>query len=48
MNLKTIKMNGFKRHDFHIIMERLIPIMFREYITHDVCKTLAEFRFFYR
>ena len=29
MNLKTMKMNGLKNHDFHIIMERLMPVMFR-------------------
>jgi hypothetical protein len=27
MDLKTMKMNGPKSHDFHIIMERLMPFV---------------------
>jgi hypothetical protein len=48
MNLKTMKMKGLKSHDFHIIMERLVPIMFRGYVTDVVWKTLAEVSYFYR
>jgi hypothetical protein len=29
VNLKTGKFSGLKSHDYHIIMERLLPIMFR-------------------
>jgi hypothetical protein len=42
MILKTMKMKGLKSHDFHIIMERLMPVMFRGYIYDVVSKTLAE------
>jgi hypothetical protein len=28
MNLKTMKIKGLKSHDFHIIMERLVLVMF--------------------
>ena len=42
VDLKTMKMNGPKSHDFHIIMERLMPVMFRGYIYDVVSKTLAE------
>jgi hypothetical protein len=38
VNLKTMKMNGLKSHDFHIIMERLMPVMFRGYISEAVWK----------
>jgi hypothetical protein len=48
VNLKTMKMNGLKSHDFHIIMERLMPVMFRGYISDVVWKTLAEVSYFYR
>jgi hypothetical protein len=48
MNLKTMKMNGLKSHDFHIIMERLMSVMFRGYISDAVWKTLAEVSYFYR
>jgi hypothetical protein len=41
-------MNGLKNHDFHIIMERLMPVMFRGYISEAVWKTLAEVSYFYK
>jgi hypothetical protein len=37
-----MKMNGLKIHDFHIIMERLMPVMFRGYIFDAVWKMLTE------
>jgi hypothetical protein len=36
MNLKTMKMKGLKSHDFHIIMERLVSVMFHGYIIDGV------------
>jgi hypothetical protein len=48
MNLKTMKMKGLKRHDFHLIMERLVHVMFCGYISDVVWKTLAEVSYFYR
>jgi hypothetical protein len=39
MNLKTMKIKGLKSHDFHIIMERLVPVMFRGYVFDDVWKS---------
>jgi hypothetical protein len=48
MNLNIMKMKGLKSHDFHIIMERLMPVMFYVYITKDVWKTLDEVSYFYR
>jgi hypothetical protein len=38
INLKTMKMNGLKSHDFHIIMERIMSVMFRGYISEAVWK----------
>jgi len=32
VNLKTGKLTGLKSHDFHILMERIIPVMFRGYM----------------
>jgi hypothetical protein len=37
-----------KSHDYHIFMERLIPVMFHGYLNDDVWKALAELRHFYR
>lgn len=48
VNVKTGKLNGLKSHDYHIIMERLLPIMFRGYLNDDVWSTLAELSYFYR
>jgi len=36
LNVKTVKVNGLKSHDYHIIMERLLPVMFRGYLKDDV------------
>jgi hypothetical protein len=48
MNLKTMKMKGLKSHDFHIIMERLVLVMFRGYVSDAMWKTLAEVSYFNR
>jgi hypothetical protein len=32
VNLKTGKLTGLKSHDFHILMDRIIPVMFRGYM----------------
>jgi hypothetical protein len=48
VNMKTMKMNGLKSHDFNIIMERIMHVMFRGYISDVVWKTLAEVSYFYR
>jgi hypothetical protein len=48
MNFKTMKMNGLKSCDFHIIMERLMHVMFCGYICDAVWNMLAEVSYFYR
>jgi len=48
VNLKTMKFSGLKSHDYHIIMERLLAVMFRGYLNEDVYKALAELSYFYR
>ncbi|XP_073361549.1 uncharacterized protein [Aegilops tauschii subsp. strangulata] len=47
-SLDQLKINGLKSHDFHIIMERLLPAMLRGFIDEDVWNVLAEVSFFYR
>jgi hypothetical protein len=42
------KLNGLKSHDYHIIMERLLPVMFRGYLDDEVWRMLAELSYFYR
>jgi hypothetical protein len=48
VNLKTGKFSRLKSHDYHIIMERLLPDMFRGFVKNDVWKALAELSYFYR
>ena len=48
VNLKIGKVNGLKSHDYHIIIERLLPVMVRGYLNDDVWKALAELSYFYR
>jgi hypothetical protein len=48
MNLKMGKLIGLKSHDFHILMERIIPIMFRGYMPDAMWQAIAELSYFYR
>jgi hypothetical protein len=48
MNLESGKLSGVKSHDYHIFMERLLPVMFRGYLNDDVWNALAELSHFYR
>jgi hypothetical protein len=48
VNLDTGKLSGVKSHDYHIFMERLLPVIFHGYLDDDVWTTLAELRHFYR
>jgi hypothetical protein len=48
INLDTGILSGVKSHDYHIFMERLLPMMFHGYLDDDVWMTLAELSHFYR
>jgi hypothetical protein len=48
VNLETLKIKGLKSHDYHIFMERILPVMFHGYLNDDVWMTLAELTHFYR
>jgi hypothetical protein len=48
MNVTTGKLIGLKSHDYHIIMERLLHVMFWGYIDDVVWMVLAELSYFYR
>jgi hypothetical protein len=48
VNLKTGKLTGLKSHDFHILMERIIPVMFRCYMPDAMWQAIAELSYFYR
>jgi hypothetical protein len=42
VNMTTGKLIGMKSHDYHIIMERLLPVMFRGYFDDVVWMVLVE------
>jgi hypothetical protein len=44
----TGKIYGLKNHDYHIIMQRLLPVILRGYLDDDIWEALAELRYFYR
>jgi hypothetical protein len=44
VNVSTCKLNGLKSHDYHIIMKRLMPVMFYGYFDADLWKIFAEAR----
>jgi hypothetical protein len=48
INVSTGKPNGLKSHDYHIIIERLMPVMFHGYFDADLWKIFAELSYFYR
>jgi hypothetical protein len=48
VNVMTDKLIGLKSHDYHIIMKRLLPIMFQGYLNDEVWMVLVELSYFYR
>jgi hypothetical protein len=48
VNLYTMHINGTKSHDYHIVMERLLPSMFQGYAPNNIWEAMAELSFFYR
>jgi hypothetical protein len=48
VNVTIGKLTGLKSHDYHIIMERLMHVMFQNYLDDVVWMVLAELTYFYR
>jgi hypothetical protein len=48
VNMATGKLIGLRSHDYHIIMERLLPVMFQGYFDDAVWTVLPELSYFYR
>ena len=36
VNLTTMRINGLKSHDYHIWIERLLPVMVRGYLPDNI------------
>jgi hypothetical protein len=48
VNIGTSKLNGLKSHDYHIITERLMLVMFCGYLNADLWKIFTELSYFNR
>jgi hypothetical protein len=48
VNLSTGKVTGLKSHDYHIWIQRLMPVMLRGYIPEKVWRVLAQLSHFFR
>jgi hypothetical protein len=48
VNVSTGKLNGLKSHDYHIIIERLMLVMFCGYFDDDLWNIFPELSYFYR
>jgi hypothetical protein len=48
VNLLQKKILGLKSHDYHIFMERLLPVAFRGFLPNSIWLCLAELSFLYR
>jgi hypothetical protein len=48
VNLTNLKLKGLKSHDYHIWIERLLPMMVRGYVPEHVWQVLADLRYFFR
>ena len=48
VNLSTMRVLGMKSHDYHIWIERLLPVMTRGYVPEHVWRVLAELSYFFR
>jgi hypothetical protein len=46
INMEKWKIKVLKSHNYHIFMERLLPVMFRGYLNDDMWMTLAELSLF--
>jgi hypothetical protein len=47
VNVSTGKFNGLKSHNYHIIMERLMSVIFCGYFKADLWKIFAKLSYFY-
>ena len=48
VNVATGKLTGLKSHDYHVFMERLLPVAFRDLLPDSVWEPLCEISSFFR
>ena len=48
VNLGTLRVNEMKSQDYHIWIERLLPVMVRGYVPEHVWQVLVELSYLFR
>ena len=48
VDFKNGRLSGMKSHDCHILMENLLPVMFKELLPLKVWKVITELSMFYK
>ncbi|KAK1644083.1 hypothetical protein QYE76_061888 [Lolium multiflorum] len=48
LNIETLRVQGLKSHDYHIWLERIMPVMIRGYVPEKTWRVLARLSFFFR
>jgi hypothetical protein len=46
VNVGSGKLNELRSHDYHIFVERLMPVMFRDYFKTDLWKMFVKVSYF--
>ena len=46
--METLRVGGLKSHDYHVWLERIMPVMIRGYVDEETWRVLAELSFFFR
>jgi hypothetical protein len=47
VNLSTLQVNGLKSHDYHVWIERILPVMVQGYVPDHIWQVLAELSNFF-
>jgi hypothetical protein len=48
VNMDTLRVQGLKSHDYHVWLERIMPVMIRGYVDEKIWRVLAELSYFFR
>ncbi|KAK1670756.1 hypothetical protein QYE76_058915 [Lolium multiflorum] len=48
LNIETLRVQGLKSHDYHIWLERIMPVMIRGYVPEKTWRVLARLSFSFR
>jgi hypothetical protein len=48
VNMETLRVQGLKSHDYHIWLDRIMPVMIRGYVPEQTWRVLSRLSFFFR